>query len=133
MKRLIGIFLLFFAVCLVQAASDDIYAAPPDAPRANLIQAVATSPTNVCLDGASAAHDCWFSYLCINNTTSGAIAVSGTNVSGTPIDIFTSASIPANTSQCQEYPGGMFFKGGLKLGAGATGLTARGRYAIAKN
>lgn len=125
--------IIALTICGAVIAADEISSAPTNAPRAMLIQAVPTSPTNVCLDGGSTARDCWFSYICFANTTGSAITVTATNASGTAIDLTTAASIAANTSPCQLYPGGMYFKGGLVLSASGAGLNIRGRYARAIN
>lgn len=133
MRTILALLTVLVLGATLLGGADDIYSAPPNAPRASLVAAVPTSPTNVCVDSGSTAHDCWFAWLCVNNTTNAAITFSATNASGTPIDLTTSASMAANTSSCQVWPGGNYFQGGLKLTAGATGLTVRGRYARALN
>lgn len=75
------------------------------------------------------ASDCWVDYLELANKTASAVTITATDGLGTPVAMFTSASLPANTTWTIVVPGGRFFEQGLKVTVGtaqAVDLYARG-------
>jgi hypothetical protein len=78
---------------------------------------------------AQSANDCWVDYLEISNSTGSAVSVTVTDGQGTPVAMFTGASLPANTTWVVMVAGGRYFEKGMKVTAGtaeAVTVYARG-------
>lgn len=63
--------------------------------------------------------DCVIFQLVFNNKTSGAVTVTVTDQAGTPLDLITAVSIPANSIVIVPFPEGQYMPGGFKWNASA--------------
>ena len=118
----------FFVSMAAIAASDDITLAPTDAVAIDLAAtSVLTSRTNLCLGPASAVKDCWVGFISVTNTNASggaAITFGAQDGQGTPFQLFgDTTSIAAGSTVIGSFqPSGMYFSGGLRVIAGASGL-----------
>lgn len=82
------------------------------------IQAVPSTPTNL------TSTDTWVFQLVVSNTTAGALTLTISDRASSPLAIFTTVSIAANSVQIYNFQEGIKFKSGLTWSASNTGLTA---------
>ncbi len=63
--------------------------------------------------------DCVIFQLVFNNKTGGAVTVTVTDQAGTPLDLLTTVSLPANSLTVVAFPEGQYMPGGFKWSASA--------------
>lgn len=122
--RAAAILILAAVIFCASAATDDISGAPTDGVYIDVaLSSVATSLTNLCLTPASVVKDCWIGFVTVTNTTGPPITLIAQDGQGAPFQLFSSVSIPGNTTVGASWqPSGLKMVGGLRIQAGGAGL-----------